>query len=105
MDASNKNSAQAIADRIVNRTISRRGLVKGAAIAGVGVAASTTFFAPTVIGQSKGKVTFWTTHGDTGLEALQKIGSDFNAQSDKWEVEVVKRPDADVTDSSSLITA
>ena len=105
MDNSAKDSAKIIADRIVNRTISRRGIVKGAAVVGIGAAASTTFFAPTVLGQSKSKVTFWTTHSDTGLQALQQIGKDFNAKSDKYEVEVVKRPDADVTDSSSLITA
>ncbi|MGI8484738.1 MAG: ABC transporter substrate-binding protein, partial [Thermomicrobiales bacterium] len=105
MDNSAKDSAKTIADRIVNRTISRRGLVKGVAVVGIGAAASTTFFAPTVLGQSKSKVTFWTTHSDTGLAALQQIGTDFNAKNDKYEVEVVKRPDADVTDSSSLITA
>lgn len=100
--------ADAIVKKFADRQISRRGMVKGAAVAGAVAAIgapSATFFAPSVLGQSKGKVTFWTTHSDTGLEALQKIGSDFNAQSDKWEVEVVKRPDADVTDSSSLITA
>ncbi|MGC4105508.1 MAG: extracellular solute-binding protein [Thermomicrobiales bacterium] len=100
--------ADAIVKKFADRQISRRGLVKGAAVAGAVAAVgapSATFFAPTVLGQDKGKVTFWTTHSDTGLEALQQIGSDFNAQSDKWEVEVVKRPDADVTDSSSLITA
>jgi len=108
LNTNSKNSADAIANRIVGRTISRRGLVKGAAIGGAVVAIgapSAAFFAPTVIGQEKSKVTFWTTHSDTGLEALQQIGTDFNAQSDQYEVEVVKRPDAEVSDSSSLITA
>lgn len=105
MDNSAKDSAKTIADRIVNRTISRRGLVKGAAVVGIGAAASTTFFAPTVLGQSKAKVTFWTTHTDIGLKALKQIGTDFNAKSTTSEVEVVQRPPADVTDSSSLITA
>lgn len=100
--------ADAIVQKFAGRQISRRGLVKGAAVAGAVAAVgapSATFFAPAVLGQSKGKVTFWTTHSDTGLAALQQIGSDFNAQSDQWEVEVVKRPDAEVSDSSSLITA
>lgn len=105
MDNSAKDSAKTIADRIVSRTISRRGLVKGAAVVGIGAAASTTFFAPTVLGQSKGKVTFWTTHTDIGFEALKKIGADFNAKSTTSEVAVVQRPGNDVTDSSSLITA
>jgi multiple sugar transport system substrate-binding protein len=108
LDNSAKDSAKVIADRIVNRGISRRGLVKGAAVAGavaaIGVP-SATFFAPTVLGQSKAKVTFWTTHSDIGLTALKQIGTDFNAQSKTSEVEVVQRPPADVTDSSSLITA
>jgi len=101
-----KNAANRVVDRIVNRNLSRRGFMKTAAAASlVGAAASTTYFAPTVLGQSKGKVTFWTTHSDLGFQALTQIGNDFNAQSEQYEVEVVQRPPADETDSSSLITA
>jgi len=87
------------------KQVSRRSLVKGAAAVGAAAAVSTTFGVPMVNAQSKGKVTFWTTHSDTGLEALKKIGENFNAQSTTSEVEVVQRPPANVSDSSSLITA
>jgi multiple sugar transport system substrate-binding protein len=85
--------------------VSRRSLVKGAAGLGAAAAASSVFAVPMINAQEKGKVTFWTTHSDIGLKALQQIGTDFNAQSTTSEVEVVQRPPADVTDSSSLITA
>jgi ABC-type glycerol-3-phosphate transport system substrate-binding protein len=85
--------------------VSRRSLVKGAASLGAAAAASSVFAVPMINAQEKGKVTFWTTHSDIGLKALQQIGTDFNAQSTTSEVEVVQRPPADVTDSSSLITA
>lgn len=91
--------------KVLNHTISRRRVMKGAAAAGIGAAASSTFAIPTIVGQEKAPVTFWTTHSDTGFEALTQIGEDFNAQSDEYQVEVVQRPPADVTDSSSLITA
>jgi multiple sugar transport system substrate-binding protein len=89
--------------RILGRSINRRRLVQGAAVAGA--AASTVFSAPAVLGQDKQPVTFWTTHTGIGWEALQKIAQDFNAQSDQFQVEAVQRPPADVADSSSLITA
>ena len=85
--------------------VSRRTLVKGAAGLGAAAAMSTAYAIPMVNAQEKGKVTFWTTHGDLGLQALQQIGEEFNAQSTTSEVEVVQRPPADVSDSSSLITA
>jgi len=88
---------------MLGRSVSRRRLIQSAAVAGA--AASTVFSAPAVVGQEKGKVTFWTTHADVGLKALQQIGADFNAQSTTSEVEVVQRPPASVSDSSSLITA
>ena len=89
--------------RLLGRTINRRRLVQGAAVAGA--AASTVFSAPAVIGQGKQPVVFWTTHTNIGWEALQKIAADFNAQNDQYEVQAVQRPPADVADSSSLITA
>jgi len=88
------------------KQVSRRSLAKGAAGAGMLAAAGSAVFAvPMVNAQEKAPVTFWTTHSDLGLAALQQIGEDYNAQSDKYTVEVVQRPPADVTDSSSLITA
>jgi len=90
---------------LLGRTINRRRLIQTAAVAGAGAAASSVFTAPAVLGQAKGKVTFWTTHSDIGLKALQQIGKDFNAKSTTSEVEVVQRPPASVSDSSSLITA
>jgi multiple sugar transport system substrate-binding protein len=91
--------------KIATTHVSRRGVLKGAAGLGAAAAGSAIFASPMVNAQEKGKVVFWTTHSDIGLEALQKIGTDFNAQSTTSEVEVVKRPDAEVSDSSSLITA
>lgn len=88
------------------KQVSRRSLVKGAAGAGALAAAGSAVFAvPMVNAQEKAPVTFWTTHSDLGLDALRAIGEAYNAQSDSYEVEVVQRPPADVTDSSSLITA
>jgi multiple sugar transport system substrate-binding protein len=91
---------------LLDRTIDRRRLVKSTAVAGAGAAAASSVFSvPTVIGQEKQPVTFWTTHTTIGFDALTKIGEAFNAQSDQYQVEVVQRPPADVADSSSLITA
>jgi len=90
---------------LLGRTINRRRLIQTAAVAGAGAAASSVFTAPAVLGQAKGKVTFWTTYSDVGLKALQQIAQTFNGQSTKTEVTVVQRPPASVTDSSSLITA
>ncbi len=88
------------------KQVSRRSIVKGAAGAGALAAAGSAVFAvPMVNAQEKAPVTFWTTHSDIGLEALQAIGEAYNGQSDQYQVEVVQRPPADVTDSSSLITA
>jgi multiple sugar transport system substrate-binding protein len=87
------------------KQVTRRGLVKGAAGLSVAAAASSTFSVLPVVGQEKAKVTFWTTHSDTGFDALTQIGADFNAQSETQEVEVIQRPPADVSDSASLITA
>jgi len=91
--------------KLLGRSINRRRLIQSAALAGAGAAASSAFTAPAVLGQSKAKVTFWTTHTGIGFDALKKIAADFTAQSDKYEVEAVQRPPADVADSSSLITA
>ncbi len=85
--------------------VSRRTLVKGALGTGVAVAASTRYHVPMIARQAKTPVTFWTTHTADALAALQKIGSDFNAQSQDVEVEIVQIPPAEVTDSSRLITA
>jgi multiple sugar transport system substrate-binding protein len=88
------------------KQVSRRSLAKGAAGAGMLAAAGSAVFAvPMVNAQEKAPVTFWTTHSDIGLEALQAIGEAYNAQSDAYTVEVVQRPPAQVTDSASLITA
>jgi multiple sugar transport system substrate-binding protein len=84
------------------RGVTRRSFVKGAA---VGAAASTVFAVPTIAAQEKGKVTFWTTHSGIGFDGLVQVTNDFNAQSTTSEVEIVQRPPADVSDSSSLITA
>lgn len=99
------SSVDSVIEKTATKHVSRRTLVRGAAGLGAAAAASSVFAIPTVVGQSKGKVTFWTTHSDIGLQALQQIGKDFNAQSTTNEVEVVQRPPADVSDSSSLITA
>lgn len=90
---------------MLNRPVDRRRVLKGAAAISIGGTASTAFAVPAVLGQEKGKVTFWTTHTDIGFDALTKISENFNAQSESTEVEIVQRPPADVTDSSSLITA
>jgi len=90
----------------MSKRIDRRKVLKGTAATGLGLGiASQAFAVPSILAQEKAKITFWTTHTDLGFEALTKIGEDFNAQSDAYEVEVVQRPPADVTDSSSLITA
>ncbi len=94
-----------IASKAATHQVSRRTLVKGAAGLGAATAASSVFSVPAIVGQSKQPVVFWTTHSAIGLEALQKIGENFNAQSTTSTVEVVQRPPAEVTDSSSLITA
>ncbi len=99
------STVSSLLDRTAAKQVSRRSLVKGAAGLGAAAAASSVFTVPNVMGQAKGKVTFWTTHSDIGFDALTKIGQDFNAQSTANEVEVVQRPPADVSDSSSLITA
>lgn len=101
-----KNSLSDFFVTSTGKQVSRRSLVKGAAGAGMLAAAGSAVFAvPMVNAQDKAPVTFWTTHSDIGLEALKTIGENYNAQSDKYTVEVVQRPPADVTDSSSLITA
>ena len=92
--------------RNLNRPIDRRRVLKGAAATGLGLGiASQAYSIPSIMAQDKAPVTFWTTHTDLGFEALTKIGDDFNAQSKDYKVEIVQRPPADVTDSSSLITA
>ena len=102
----NDSSKRSVTHQVLGHTMSRRGVLRSAGVAAlIGAAASTTYVAPTVLGQTKAPVTFWTTHSDIGLEALKQIASDFNAQNDEHEVEVVQRPPADVSDSSSLITA
>jgi len=88
---------------LFGRSINRRRLLQSAAVAGA--AASTVFSAPSVLGQEKAKVTFWTTHTDLGFESLSAITQMFNEQSEDVEVEIVQRPAADVEDSSGLITA
>ena len=90
---------------VMSQPIDRRRVLKGAAAIGLGAAASSVFTAPAVLGQEKAPVTFWTTYTDVGLESLKTIGDSFNKQSTTTTVEVVQRPPADVTDSSSLITA
>lgn len=92
-------------EQLAGRQVTRRGVLKGAAGIGAASAASAVFAVPMVNAQEKQPVTFWTTHSGIGLEALQKIGEDFNAASTTSIVEVVQRPPAEVTDSSSLITA
>lgn len=106
--SASRNPASAVPDAVnkaATHQVSRRTLVKGAAGLGAAAAASSVFAVPTIVGQAKGPVVFWTTHSAIGLEALQKIGENFNAQSTTSTVEVVQRPPAEVTDSSSLITA
>ena len=100
-----RSTASSLLETSATKQVSRRSLVKGAAGLGAAAAASSVFSVPNVVGQAKGKVTFWTTHSDIGFDALTKIGQDFNAQSTTSEVEVVQRPPAAVSDSSSLITA
>lgn len=91
---------------VFGKRVNRRRVLKGTAATGLGLGvASQAFAVPNILAQEKAPVTFWTTHTDLGFEALTKIGEDFNAQSDEYEVEIVQRPPADVTDSSSLITA
>lgn len=91
---------------VLSRPIDRRRVLKGAAATGLGLGmASQAYAIPSLLAQEKAPVTFWTTHTDLGFEALTKIGEDYNAQSDDFTVEIVQRPPADVTDSSSLITA
>lgn len=101
-----KNSLSDFFITSTGKQVNRRSLVKGAAGAGMLAAAGSAVFAvPMVNAQEKSPVVFWTTHSDIGLEALQKIGENYNAQSDTYTVEVVQRPPAEVTDSSSLVTA
>lgn len=97
-----KNSSTSL----FGKRVDRRKVLKGTAATGIGLgAASSAFAVPNILAQEKAPVVFWTTHTATGFEALTQIGEDFNAQSDAYTVEVVQRPPADVTDSSSLITA
>ena len=96
---------RSLVDKVSTKQVSRRGVLKGAAGLGVAAAGSAIFAVPMINAQEKGQVTFWTTHSDLGLQALQKIGEEFNAQSTTSTVEVVQRPPADVSDSASLITA
>lgn len=98
MDSSTKS--------LLGKHVNRRKVLKGTAATGLGLGvASRAFSIPSIMAQDKAPVTFWTTHTATGFDALKQIGEDFNAQSDEYTVEVVQRPPADVTDSSSLITA
>jgi multiple sugar transport system substrate-binding protein len=91
---------------LLGKQVNRRKVLKGTAASGLGLGvASRAFSTPSILAQDKAPVVFWTTHTSPDLEALQQIGEEFNAQSDEYTVEVVQRPPADVTDSSSLITA
>jgi multiple sugar transport system substrate-binding protein len=104
---------------IASRQMDRRGVLKGAAAAGLGAAAAGTGLrsvlaqdatpqattAPVTPAADATRVTFWTTHSGTGFEALTKITNDFNTANADVFVEIVQRPAADVEDSSGLITA
>ena len=104
---------------IATKQVDRRDVLKVAAAAGIGaVAAGTGLRAvmaqdaspaaanpPVTPAADATKVTFWTTHGDTGFAALSIITNDFNTANPDVFVEIVQRPGADVEDSSGLITA
>ena len=89
-----------------HRRVNRRRFVQGAA--GLGLAAS-GITAPRVItparAQDAAPVTFWTTHTEPDLLALQQIVDNFNGQSTDFQVELVQIPPAQVTDVTTLMTA
>lgn len=88
------------------KRVDRRKVLKGAAATGVGLgAASSAFAVPSILAQEKAPVVFWTTYTDFAFESLTMVTDNYNAQSDAYAVEIVQRPPASVTDSSSLITA
>lgn len=90
---------------MISRKINRRRLVQGSAGLAAGGAASTRFAVPMINAQEKAPVVFWTTYTDFAYDSLVEVTDNYNAQSEGYTVEIVQRPPASVTDSSSLITA
>lgn len=104
--------------KIAANKLNRRGVLKGAAVAGVGAAAGNKIIGSSAVfaqdatpaaavtpAADATRVTFWTTHTSIGFEALGLITNDFNTANPDIFVELVQRPAADVEDSSGLITA
>ncbi len=94
--------------QFTHKRVSRRSVLKGAAATGMGLGVASSVYLPTAFAkQDKAPVVFWTTHTGLGFEAMQKIGEQYNAASEKYAVEIVQRPpsSSNETDSSSLITA
>jgi multiple sugar transport system substrate-binding protein len=91
---------------LLGKRVDRRRVLKGTAATGLGLGvASQAYSIPSILAQEKAPVTFWTTYTDFGFESLTLLVESYNAQSDAYAVEIVQRPPASVTDSSSLMTA
>lgn len=91
-------------NRRVGMKMNRRTLAKGSALSAFGLAASSRFAVPTILGQEKAKVLFWTTYSGDTYDRLSQITDAYNAQSDKYSVEIVQRP-SEGGDDASLFTA
>ncbi len=103
-----RKPASAVSDavtRAATHQVSRRTLVKGAAGLGAAAAASSVFSVPTIVGQEKTPVVFWTTFSADGLANVTAIVDAFNAQSPDVAVTIEQLPPAEVSDSSKLLTA
>ena len=86
--------------------IDRRRFMQGAAALGVSATAisSALRIAPTRA-QDAGEITFWTTYTANDLANVQAVVDGYNAQATGAKVKLVQIPPAQVTDTTTLMTA
>src|SRR5215213_6097770 len=97
---------QSLATKLRSGRIDRRQFFKGAAALGASATAisSALRITPT-IAQDATEVTFWTTYTANDLANVQAVVDGYNAQATGHQVKLVQIPPAQVTDTTTLMTA
>jgi len=97
---------QSLATKLRSGRIDRRQFFKGAAALGASATAisSALRIAPTRA-QDATEVTFWTTYTANDLANVQAVVDGYNAQAQGHQVKLVQIPPAQVTDTTTLMTA
>jgi len=86
--------------------IDRRKFMQGAtALGATATAISSALRAAPSLAQDAGEVTFWTTYTANDLDNVQAVVDGYNAQSTAGQVKLVQIPPAQVTDTTTLMTA